>query len=65
MGGKYRVFVEPFADRLVLPRAERRAALEHVIRRYAERLEEYCLFAPTQWFNFFDFWEQADARRSE
>jgi predicted LPLAT superfamily acyltransferase len=62
--GKYRVFLEPFADPLELPRAGRQAALEQIIRRYAERLEAYCLMAPTQWFNFFDFWEQADARRS-
>ncbi|HZF31876.1 MAG TPA: hypothetical protein VE907_22355 [Gammaproteobacteria bacterium] len=65
VGRKYRVYLEPFADPLVLPRAERRPALEQAIRRYAERLEAYCLMAPTQWFNFFDFWEQADARRSE
>jgi predicted LPLAT superfamily acyltransferase len=56
IGGKYRVSVEPFADPLVLPRAERRAALERPIVRYAERLEAHCLLAPMQWFNFFDFW---------
>ncbi len=59
IGGKYRVSVEPFADPLVLPRAERRAALERAIVRYAERLEAHCLLAPMQWFNFFDFWGQA------
>ena len=57
--GKYRVSVEPFADPLVLPRRERRAALERTIVRYAERLEAHCLLAPMQWFNFFDFWGQA------
>ena len=56
IGGKYRVSVEPFADPLVLPRAQRRAALERTIVRYAERLEAHCLLAPMQWFNFFDFW---------
>ncbi len=59
IGGKYRVSVEPFADPLVLPRKERRAALERTIVRYAERLEAHCLLAPMQWFNFFDFWDQA------
>ena len=59
IGGKYRVSVEPFADPLVLPRSERRAALERAIVRYAERLEAHCLLAPMQWFNFFDFWGQA------
>jgi predicted LPLAT superfamily acyltransferase len=56
--GKYHVTVEPFADPLVLPRGERRAALERAIVRYAERLEAHCLLAPMQWFNFFDFWGQ-------
>jgi predicted LPLAT superfamily acyltransferase len=59
--GKYRVSVEPFADPLVLPRKERRVALERVIARYSERLEAHCLLAPTQWFNFFDFWGRADS----
>jgi predicted LPLAT superfamily acyltransferase len=58
--GRYRVFIEPFADPLALPRRTRRQALEHAIVRYAQRLEAHCLLAPTQWFNFFDFWGQAD-----
>jgi predicted LPLAT superfamily acyltransferase len=55
----YRVFIEPFADPLVLHRGHRHETLERAITQYAERLEEYCLRAPTQWFNFFDIWEQA------
>lgn len=57
--GRYRVFLESFANPLVLPRVGRQAALEKAIERYAERLEAHCLLAPTQWFNFFDFWGQA------
>ena len=38
-----------------------RQALELAIARYAQRLEAHCLLAPTQWFNFFDFWGQADS----
>jgi predicted LPLAT superfamily acyltransferase len=64
IGDRYRVFVEPFADPLVLPRAQRRVVLENTIARYAERLEIRCLMAPTQWFNFFDFWEQARPDRA-
>jgi predicted LPLAT superfamily acyltransferase len=60
--GRYRIFVEPFADPLVLPRATRREALQRAIERYAARLEEHCLLAPMQWFNFFDFWGQARGR---
>lgn len=61
VGGKYRVVLEPFADPFELPRAVRRAALEQAVVRYAARLEHHCLLAPTQWFNFFDFWDQAEA----
>ena len=62
-GNGYRVYIEPFADPLKLAREERHETLERSIARYAERLEAYCLLAPTQWFNFFDFWEQARSER--
>jgi predicted LPLAT superfamily acyltransferase len=60
--GRYRVFLEPFANPLALPRARRQEALQQAIERYAARLEAHCLLAPTQWFNFFDFWGQAGGR---
>ena len=55
----YRVYIEQFADPLILPRRNRHELLEGAITRYAQRLEAYSLRAPTQWFNFFDFWEQS------
>jgi predicted LPLAT superfamily acyltransferase len=51
--GRYDLYCEPFAERL-------RASAE----RYAARLEHYCRMAPFNWFNFFDFWEDARADRS-
>jgi predicted LPLAT superfamily acyltransferase len=63
-GERYRVHLEPFADPFVLPRATRQQALEQAVARYAERLEAHCLLAPTQWFNFFDFWNQAGDDRA-
>lgn len=54
---RYEVFAEPLAERVVLPRAARTEQLRTLVRRYAERLERYCIRAPYQWFNFFDFWE--------
>lgn len=57
----YRIHLEHFADRVVLPRAERDARLRELTQRYAHRLEAYCLKAPYQWFNFYDYWEQARA----
>lgn len=52
----YEIFAEPLAERVLLPRSERAERLGELVRRYAERLEAYCLKAPYQWFNFFDFW---------
>ena len=63
IGRRYRVYVEPFADTIALPRRDRGAALKLVIARYAQRLEHYCLMAPLQWFNFFDFWNQNEERQ--
>jgi predicted LPLAT superfamily acyltransferase len=54
--GLYRIYLEKFADPLELPRQSREQALQEVVARYAQRLEHYCLKAPLQWFNFFDFW---------
>ncbi|RLM22457.1 acyltransferase [Brenneria alni] len=51
-----RVYCEPFADPIVLPRATRKEALQQVVDRYAERLAHYALKSPLDWFNFFDFW---------
>ena len=54
--GGHRLYFEPFAERIALPRRERAAHLAAHAHRYAERLEHYCRKAPFQWFNFFDFW---------
>lgn len=53
---EYRVYLEKFAERIELPRGGKQAALDEVAARYARRLEAYCLKAPFQWYNFFDFW---------
>ncbi len=57
----YRIHLEHFCDRVELPRKQRADALREYIRRYAERLEYYCLRAPFQWFNFYDFWRDESA----
>jgi predicted LPLAT superfamily acyltransferase len=57
-GDGYRLYLEPFAERVELPRRDRDAALREYVRRYARRLEEHCLRAPYQWFNFYDYWRQ-------
>ncbi len=54
----YRIHFEPFAERIELPRRERQQRLQAYLQQYARRLEAYCLQAPEQWFNFYDFWRQ-------
>ncbi len=56
---RYALYCEPFAERVVLPRAARAEALAGYAARYAARLEHYCRLAPYNWFNFYDFWSAA------
>ncbi|EPY00269.1 acyltransferase [Magnetospirillum fulvum MGU-K5] len=54
--GRWSLSLEPFAERIVLPRGRRAEALAEQAARYAARLEAECRAAPTQWYNFFSFW---------
>lgn len=60
--GKLQIHCEPFADPLLLPRAQRQQALQVTVDRYADRLAHHALLAPLDWFNFFDFWTLPDDR---
>ncbi len=53
---RWRLSLEPFAERILLPRGQREAAITELATRYAQRLEVECHAAPSQWYNFFDFW---------
>src|SRR5262249_18800875 len=47
---RYEAFVEMLSDEAaLLPDA--------LARHYVSRLEHYCLRAPYQWFNFYEFWD--------
>lgn len=54
--GGYKLYFEPFAERIDLPRRERAVHIAAWAQRFATRLEHYCRKAPYQWFNFYDFW---------
>lgn len=58
--GRWRLSLEPFADRLELPRGRRSEALARHAAAYAARLERECRDAPWQWYNFFDFWARGE-----
>ena len=52
----YEVHCVPLSDRVVLPRADRAAALQSEVERYARVLEDFARRSPLNWFNFFPFW---------
>lgn len=59
--GQYQIVFEHFSDGVSLPRSQRAATLDELAQRYAARLEHHCIGNPFQWYNFFDFWNQAAA----
>ncbi len=60
-GNRYHVVFEPLADFSSVSRKERDAAIHAAVVRYAAVLEKYCRTDPYSWFNFYDFWQSADA----
>ncbi len=61
-GNRYHLVLEPVADFSNVSRADRDAAVNAAVDRYAAVLEKYCRLEPYDWFNFFDFWDDAHAR---
>ncbi len=60
-GRRFEARLEPFGERLTLPRKGREATLDAWASRFSARLEHHALGAPLQWFNFFPFWSQEPA----
>ena len=56
-GHGYRLSIEPFMERIELPRATRKHSLGMLIQRYADRLGEIARAYPLQWYNFLRFLE--------
>jgi len=52
----YTATMQVFAPAGVVPRAERQKRAEQLVQKYAAILEEGCVEAPYQWFNFYEFW---------
>ncbi len=64
-GSRSALYFEAFRDAVRIPRQDRDAAFQQLAGDYARRLEHYCLRAPLQWFNFYDFWHLAQLERSD
>jgi len=57
---RYHVAFREIADFSTAPRGEREALVQQAIRRYAAELEKCCRSDPYNWFNFYDFWHDAE-----
>lgn len=55
-GRSYSIHIEPIMD-FSDPSIDREQAMHMAMTRYVDLLEKYCLLAPYNWFNFFDFWQ--------
>lgn len=62
--GHHHLGFELFRQQLRLPATGKDAALQAYCQDYAIALEAQLLQAPLQWFNFFDFWGDEDARKT-
>ncbi|MDR3212887.1 MAG: acyltransferase [Azoarcus sp.] len=52
----FSVTARQLAERVVLPRREREAAIRTYLATYVAALTEVCVKYPLQWFNFYPFW---------
>ncbi len=55
-GNRYDVVFSRIADFSATTRAGRDAAMRDAAAAYASAVQQYCLDAPYNWFNFYDFW---------
>jgi len=57
-GNRYELVFESFRDSVDVPRVDRAGALRELVSDYAAHLQRHTLDAPTNWFNFYDFWQE-------
>ncbi|MCE6851283.1 acyltransferase, partial [Acinetobacter baumannii] len=50
------VHIHSIAEQINLPRANRIESMQTITKTYVAVLEQHCLRAPYQWFNFYNFW---------
>ncbi|WP_321877885.1 LpxL/LpxP family acyltransferase [Paraburkholderia bannensis] len=61
-GNRYDIHFETLADFTDTPREARQAAIDAALVRYVALLDRHCRAAPYNWFNYFDFWQTAQAK---
>jgi predicted LPLAT superfamily acyltransferase len=58
-GTRYEVFLEELSDGIAVAKAGREAWALQCLARYVEGLERYARRSPHNWFNFYDYWNEA------
>ncbi|OTL82448.1 acyltransferase [Acinetobacter pittii] len=53
---QFQVHIHSIAEQVSLPRANRIESMQTITKTYVTVLEQHCLRAPYQWFNFYNFW---------
>ena len=61
-GNRYDIHFELLSEGIRLERGQREAQAAEWAQRYTDRLEHYARSAPYNWFNFFDFWDDGNAK---
>jgi predicted LPLAT superfamily acyltransferase len=59
----YDAYLETISPGGRIPAGHRSNEIQKQIEHYAARLEHFCLMAPLQWFNFYDFWAIPEDRK--
>ncbi len=61
LNSPYEFHVYPSEHPLGKSRRERKKILQNLTEEFVGHLEKLCLAHPSQWFNFYDFWEKRDS----
>lgn len=61
-GNRYDTHFEVLSQQVDLPREQRAQAIHGYASQYAALLEKHARSAPLNWFNFYDYWQDADRR---
>jgi len=64
-GNRYELRFSPLADFSAAQPGNRDALVAEALARYVSTLEGLCREAPDNWFNFFDFWGDAEHARTD
>ena len=64
-GDKRVIYAHELRKEVKVSRPERTAFIQALAQDFAQLLEQHALTHPYDWFNFFDFWQQAPQSPAE